>query len=189
MEDKVPLRFIQTFLQDIILIEPEVFNDSRGFLMETFHQRKYAEGGINCQFVQDNYSHSKKGVLRGLHYQLRHPQAKLIYVLSGEIFDVAVDIRKSSPTFGKWFGTSLSSENKRQIYIPEGFAHGFCVLSEAADVVYKCTNFYMPGDDFGILWSDPKINIDWPVRNPVLSDKDSKHPLLSNIPQDLLPSY
>lgn len=185
----MPLKFISTSFQEVIIIEPEVFSDSRGFLMETFHQRKYAESGINCQFVQDNYSHSKKGILRGLHYQLRHPQAKLIHVISGEIFDVAVDIRKGSPTFGKWFGTYLSSENRRQIYIPEGFAHGFCVLSESADVMYKCTDFYVPGDDFGILWSDPTIGIKWPLNNPILSLRDSGHPNLTEINNDLLPVY
>ncbi len=185
----MPIKPVPTSLPGVILIETEVFFDNRGFFMETFHQRKYAELGIISTFVQDNFSHSKKGILRGLHYQLRYPQAKLVYVLSGEIFDVVVDIRRGSPTFGKWEGIILSSENRRQIYIPEGFAHGFCVLSESADVVYKCTNFYMPGDDLGIFWSDPQINIEWPVKNPILSDKDSKHPLLSNITEDLLPSY
>lgn len=185
----MPLKTIPTNLPDIILVEPEIFYDNRGFFMETFHQMKYKEIGINNSFVQDNLSHSRKGVLRGLHYQLKYPQAKLVYVLSGEIFDVVVDIRRGSPTFGKWEGVSLSAENRRQIYIPEGFAHGFCVLSDTADVVYKCTNFYMPGDDFGILWSDHEINIDWPVKNPILSEKDGKNPTLSNISEDLLPSY
>ncbi len=180
---------VWTSLPGVIIIETEAFYDNRGFFMETFHQKKYAEIGINSTFVQDNISHSRNGVLRGLHYQLRYPQAKLVYVLSGEIFDVVVDIRKGSPTFGRWEGVNLSSENRRQIYIPEGFAHGFCVLSESADVVYKCTNFYMPGDDFGILWSDPQIKIDWPVKNPVLSDKDRKNALLNMISQDHLPSY
>lgn len=182
------LKLISTPFLEVILIELEVFHDSRGFFMETFHHEKYAMAGVNRSFVQDNFSHSKKGILRGLHYQLRRPQAKLIYVMSGEIFDVAVDIRKGSPTFSKWFGTYLSSENKRQIYIPEGFAHGFCVLSGSADVIYKCTDFYVPGDDFGILWSDPEININWPVNDPILSDKDSKNPPLSAISRELLPS-
>jgi dTDP-4-dehydrorhamnose 3,5-epimerase len=183
------LKSISTSLPGVLLIETDVFHDNRGFFMETFHKRKYAEIGIKATFVQDNLSRSKKGVLRGLHYQLRYPQAKLVYVISGEIFDVVVDIRKGSPTFGRWEGVILSSENRRQIYIPEGFAHGFCVLSESADVVYKCTDFYMPGDDRGILWSDPQIAIEWPVKDPILSDKDSRHPTLDMISQDSLPSY
>jgi dTDP-4-dehydrorhamnose 3,5-epimerase len=185
----MPIKPLSTTLPGVILIETEVFSDNRGFFMETFHQRKYAEIGINSAFVQDNLSHSRGGVLRGLHYQLRYPQAKLVYVLSGEIFDVVVDIRKGSPAFGKWEGVTLSAENRRQIYIPEGFAHGFCVLSESADVVYKCTDFYVPGDDYGILWSDPDISIDWPIKDPILSDKDSRHPLLNMIHQELLPVY
>jgi len=184
----MPLRAVPTSLQGVMLVETDVFYDNRGFFVETYHQRKYAEIGINATFVQDNLSRSKKGVLRGLHYQLRHPQAKLVYVLSGEIFDVVVDIRRGSPTFGRWEGVILSSENRRQIYIPEGFAHGFCVLSETADVVYKCTDFFVPGDDYGIIWSDPEINIDWPVKDPILSEKDSRHPSLRMISKDLLPS-
>ncbi|GAB4546342.1 MAG: dTDP-4-dehydrorhamnose 3,5-epimerase [Thermodesulfovibrionia bacterium] len=183
------LRTIATGLPDIILIEPDVFYDRRGFFMETFHQERYKGIGINGSFVQDNLSHSKKGVLRGLHYQLRYPQAKLVYVISGEIFDVVVDIRRGSPTFGRWEGVVLSAENRRQIYIPEGFAHGFCVLSEYADVIYKCTNFYMPGDDFGILWSDPDIGIKWPIKEPILSEKDSKNPRIADITDGLLPLY
>ena len=157
--------------------------------METYHQEKYAKGGINKPFVQDNRSHSKKGVLRGLHYQLRFPQGKLVCVITGEIFDVAVDIRRGSPTFGKWEGVYLSSENNRQIFIPEGFAHGFCVLSETADVLYKCSDFYNPDDEFGILWSDPTIGIEWPVAEPIISPKDGQSPQLGEITDSLLPSY
>ncbi len=183
----MPERFLKTALPGVILIEPDISRDERGFFMETYHKRRYAEGGIDCLFVQDNHSHSHRGTLRGLHYQLNHSQAKLIYMSRGEIFDVAVDIRRGSPTFGKWVGAYLTGENGRQIYIPKGFAHGFCTLSETADVIYKCTDFYSPGDEYGILWSDPDIGIEWPDKNPLLSKKDSRNPRLSEIPKDLLP--
>jgi len=182
--------FFETSLPGVFLVEPVVFKDDRGFFMETYHQEKYVGGGIGRTFVQDNYSHStRKGILRGLHYQLRHAQAKLIYVVEGEIFDVAVDIRRGSPCFGQWFGTHLSSKNKRQMFIPEGFAHGFCVLSEMADIMYKCTDFYVPQDEFGVDWSDPTVGIDWPLESPHLSEKDAQNPLLSEIPEDSLPVY
>lgn len=183
------LKFTATSLSEVILIEPEVFQDPRGFFMETYHQEKYAVNGIDRTFVQDNHSHSKRGSLRGLHYQLRHPQGKLIYVASGEIFDVAVDIRRGSPFFGKWSGINISAENKRLLYIPEGFAHGFSVLSETADVIYKCTDFYNPDDEYGIFWADPTINIDWKIERPVLSKKDEQNPRLKDIPEALLPEY
>ena len=162
--------------------------NQRGVFVELFHHIKYQDVGIRKHLVQDNYSSSIKGTLRGLHYQLEHPQAKLISVINGVIFDVAVDIRKGSDTFSRWVGTILSSENRRQLYIPEGFAHGFCVLSEVADVIYKCSDVYYPEDDHGILWSDSEINIDWPVRQPRLSSKDSNNPALKEIPQDKLPT-
>jgi dTDP-4-dehydrorhamnose 3,5-epimerase len=157
--------------------------------METFHQKKYDELNIGSIFVQDNLSHSVRNTLRGLHYQHPHDQAKLIQVLSGRVFDVAVDIRQGSPTFGQWTGTHLDSEKKQQVYIPEGFAHGFCVLSERATVMYKCSDFYAPESEWGILWSDPFLGIDWPVSDPLLSGKDSKYPYLKDIPADHLPSY
>ena len=169
------------------LIQPACFKDQRGFFLETWRRDVYREAGIDRDFVQDNRSHSKKGVLRGLHYQLRHPQAKLVYAVTGTIFDVAVDIRKGSPTFGRWTGAELSAENHRQIYVPEGFAHGLGVISDFADVIYKCTDFYAPGDEFGLFWSDPAIGIDWPAVSPILSDKDLKNPALDQIPADLLP--
>jgi dTDP-4-dehydrorhamnose 3,5-epimerase len=179
-----------TELPGVIIIEPRVFRDARGFFWETFHGEKYARLGINKTFVQDNHSHSAKGILRGLHYQLKHPQGKLIYVVRGEIFDVAVDIRRGSPTFGRWTGEIISSENKRQIYVPEGFAHGFYVLSKEADVIYKCTDLYASGDEYGILWSDPAININWPIAgDPLLSEKDSQYPLLNDLPEEHLPLY
>ncbi|MCC7430298.1 dTDP-4-dehydrorhamnose 3,5-epimerase [bacterium] len=167
----------KTNLDGVFVIETNVFSDLRGYFMETYNQKRYSE--LNLTFVQDNFSHSQKGTLRGLHYQLKNPQDKLVCVLRGEIFDVAVDIRQSSENFGKWFGTILSSENHKQIIIPKGFAHGFCVLSDEADVLYKCTDFYTPGDEFGILWSDPELKIDWKIKEPLLSAKDEKHPGLS----------
>ncbi len=179
----------KTTLPGVLLINPVVFKDSRGFFMETFHKGKYGEAGIEKEFVQDNYSYSSSGTLRGLHYQLKHPQAKLIYVITGEIFDVAVDIRYGSPTFGQWEGFILSSENRRQIFIPEGFAHGFCVLSETADVLYKCTDVYKPDDEYGILWSDQTVGIDWPVTKPTVSDKDCESPGLGEVPTSHLPVF
>jgi len=177
----------QLEIPGVFLIEPVSFEDNRGYFLETFHQKKYKAAGIDQAFVQDNHSHSTQNVLRGLHYQLKHPQGKLIYAVTGTIFDVAVDIRKNSSTFGQWAGATLSAENKRQIYIPKGFAHGFVVLSESADVIYKCTDLYAPGDEYGILWSDPEIGIDWPVENPILSQKDLENPGLKEISENNLP--
>ena len=183
------IKYTETDLPGVLLIEPRVFKDSRGFFMETFHQKKYAEAGIDHAFIQDNYSHSTRGTLRGLHYQLEHPQAKLVYVIKGEIYDVAVDIRRGSPGFGKWTGQYLSCKNKRQIFIPEGFAHGFCVISETADVLYKATDLYKPDDEYGVLWSDPTIRIDWPIKVPIVSDKDKQFPGLQDVPEQHLPIY
>ncbi|GAX63019.1 dTDP-4-dehydrorhamnose 3,5-epimerase [Candidatus Scalindua japonica] len=176
-------------LPGVLLLEPKVFNDSRGFFMETFHQKKYADAGIDHVFVQDNYSHSTRGTLRGLHYQLNHPQGKLVYVITGEIYDVAVDIRRGSPGFGKWVGAYLSEKNRRQVFVPEGFAHGFCVVSETADVLYKTTDLYNPDDEYGVVWSDPSIGIDWPVEVPTVSDKDKQYPGLKEAPEIHLPIY
>lgn len=176
-------------LPGVLIVEPRVFQDHRGFFLETFHQEKYRKAGIDRMFVQDNHSHSRKGTLRGLHYQLHHPQAKLINVVEGEIFDVAVDIRSGSPFFGKWTGVHLSGQNKRQLFVPEGFAHGFVVLSDSADVIYKCTELYFPEDDRGVSWSDPQIGIEWPIKDPIVSVKDRQCPPLSEIPVSLLPPY
>ncbi|MBN1764765.1 MAG: dTDP-4-dehydrorhamnose 3,5-epimerase [Sedimentisphaerales bacterium] len=178
-----------TDLPGVLVIKPQVFGDKRGFFLETFNQKTYAEAGLERVFIQDNLSHSCRGVIRGLHYQLNHPQGKLVFVVKGEIFDVAVDIRKGSPSFGQWTGVHLSENNHKQIFVPEGFAHGFCVLSDEADVIYKCTDLYTPGDDYGILWSDEHINVDWPVQNPVVSEKDQKNPCLSELAEDKLPIY
>jgi len=183
------LKFIETSLPGVIQIEVDEFRDQRGFFKESYHHKKYAEGGIDRTFVQDNHSHSARGTLRGLHYQLKHPQGKMVSVIAGEIFDVALDIRLGSPTFGHWVGLYLSVENRHQAFIPEGFAHGFYVISETADVLYKCTDFYTPGDDFGVIWSDPSAGIEWPDKKPLLSDKDSRNPQLSQIPESRLPVY
>ena len=172
---------------EVLLIEPDVFPDPRGFFMETFHSVKYAEHGLPAVFLQDNHSRSSRGVLRGLHYQLKNPQGKLVRVVSGEVFDVAVDIRRGSPWFGKWVGAILSEENHRQMYVPPGFAHGFCTLSESADFLYKCTDLYAPGDEYGIAWDDPEIAIEWPEMDYLISDKDLANPLLSE--SDHLPEY
>ena len=172
------MKFTETSLPGVFLIQLDVFEDQRGYFMETYHHEKYVSGGIDRVFVQDNHSYSIKGTLRGLHYQFPHTQGKLVLALSGEIYDVAVDIRSGSPTFGKWIGVYLSSENRHQIYIPEGFAHGFCVTSESASVLYKCTDFYYPQHDKGILWSDPGLGIDWPVKEPLISPKDANLPVL-----------
>lgn len=181
-------RFMETGLEGVILIEPDVFKDSRGFFLETYQSERYAKNGVPSVFVQDNHSRSERGVVRGLHYQLRCPQAKLVYAVRGTIFDVAVDIRRDSKTFGQWTGHILSEENRRQLYIPEGFAHGFSVLSETVDVTYKCSDYYTPGDEYGILFSDPGLNIDWQVETPISSDKDKRYPLLNQADSDLLPS-
>ena len=183
------MKVISTPLKGVLLIEPSVFEDKRGFFMETYQQKKYMDSGIEPVFVQDNLSFSVRGTLRGLHYQLPHAQAKLVQVIKGEIFDVTVDIRRDSPTFGKWTGVHLSGENRRQLYIPEGFAHGFCVLSETAIFMYKCSDFYSPDSERGILWSDPDIGVDWPVENPVLSEKDRNYDYLKDVPPEYLPTY
>jgi dTDP-4-dehydrorhamnose 3,5-epimerase len=172
---------------EVLLIEPDVFPDPRGFFMETFHSIKYAEHGLPAVFLQDNHSRSSRGVLRGLHYQLENPQGKLVRVVSGEVFDVAVDIRRGSPWFGKWVGAVLSEENHRQMYVPPGFAHGFCTLSERADFLYKCTDLYAPGDEYGIAWDDPGIAIEWPEMDYLISDRDLANPLITE--SDHLPEY
>jgi len=181
------MRFIPTDLPGVIVVEPQVFGDDRGFFMETYHEAKFREGGIAEPFVQDNHSRSVKGVLRGLHYQLPNPQGKLVRVVQGSVFDVAVDIRRGSPTFGRWTGVELSADNKRQLWIPAGFAHGFCVTTDTAEVVYKCTTLYDGPNDRGIRWNDPSIGIEWPVKVPILSAKDSTAPLLADASS--LPEY
>ena len=183
------MKVIKPAVPGLLIIEPDVFKDQRGFFMETWNAKRYAEAGLDVDFVQDNLSYSSYGVLRGLHFQQPHAQGKLVYVLQGTVYDVAVDIRVGSPSFGRWYGVELSAENKRQFYIPEGFAHGYCVLSETALFAYKCTNYYSPQTEGGIAWNDPELGIDWPVANPILSDKDTKYPLLREIDQSKLPRW
>ncbi len=175
------MKTIATPIAGLVVLEPDIYEDERGFFLESFHRGKYRDFGIDRDFVQDNLSFSKRNVLRGLHFQVRRPQAKLVQAVFGEVFDVAVDIRKDSGTFGKWFGIVLSGENMRQMFIPEGFAHGFCVTSETAMFSYKCSDIYVPGDEGGLLWSDPDVGIDWPFHDPLLSDKDRRLPLLSEL--------
>ncbi len=179
----------KTELDGVLIIEPDVFKDQRGYFVETYQRQRYTDAGINVDFVQDNLSFSKKGTLRGLHFQHPHDQAKLVQVIQGEVFDVVADIRRESPTFGKWIGQYLSDENKLQIFVPEGFAHGFCVLSDTALFHYKCSDFYAPECEGGIRWSDPDVAIDWPLDSPIVSDKDAKFSCLRDIAQDRLPSY
>ncbi|MCU0613600.1 MAG: dTDP-4-dehydrorhamnose 3,5-epimerase [Desulfobacterales bacterium] len=175
-----------TSIEGLLILEPDVFRDERGFFLETFHEQKYEELGIESNFVQDNLSLSSKGILRGLHFQYQKPQAKLVQVLLGEVYDVAVDIRQGSTTFGKYFGIMLSQDNLYQMFIPEGFAHGYCVVSETALFAYKCSEFYSPAYEGGLLWSDPDIGIEWPISDPLLSQKDSRLPCLSAFPKDWL---
>lgn len=183
------MKVMATELPEVKIIEPDVFRDARGYLLETYHGRRYPSLGVSSAFVQDNLSYSRRDVLRGLHYQLGQPQAKLVSVMQGRIFDVAVDIRVGSPTFGQWAGVELSSEDHRQIYVPEGYAHGFCVLSETAVVLYKCSDYYAPPEERGILWSCPKLAIQWPVASPVLSRKDLELPCLEDVRAGELPRF
>ena len=172
-------KFTKTKIDGVIIVEQKVFGDSRGYFMETYEKRKFAEGGITAEFVQDNQSMSTKVVLRGLHFQKTHPQAKLVRVIKGAVYDVAVDLRKDNPTYGEYVGAVLSDENKKQFYIPKGFAHGFLVLSDVAEFVYKCDDFYYPSDDGGMMWNDPEIGIEWPldgIEEIKLSEKDKKNP-------------
>jgi dTDP-4-dehydrorhamnose 3,5-epimerase len=170
----------------LLIIEPQVFGDARGFFMELWNRQRYREAGLDWNFVQDNVSLSRRGTLRGLHFQNPAAQGKLVYVLQGEVFDVAVDIRRSSPTFGRWHGLNLSAENKRQFFIPPGFAHGFAVLSETAWFAYKCTEFYTPQHELTLAWNDPDIGIRWPLENPQLSEKDGRAPRLKDVPRERL---
>lgn len=182
------MKVTETALPGVLIIEPKVFGDARGCFFETFHAERYAEYGMKLAFVQDNFSRSSYGVLRGLHYQLEHTQGKLVWITHGKIFDVAVDVRKGSPTFGKWVSVILDANEPRQVYIPPGYAHGFCVLSEQVDFFYKCTDIYHPASEKGIHWQDPDLNIPWPVTNPTLSQKDAIYSNLKDIPvTELLP--
>lgn len=183
------MKVIQTPLPGVIVFEPPRHGDSRGFFLETYRTDVLEEAGINVQFVQDNHSRSSQGILRGLHYQLTQPQGKLVRVARGSVFDVAVDVRNGSPTFGQWYGTTLDEDSMRMMYVPPGFAHGFVVLSDIADFIYKCTDYYHPQSEQGILWNDPDIGIEWPVDSGkvLLSEKDKQNSLLKDQPETLLP--
>ena len=180
---------IETSLPGVWLIEPRVFEDQRGFFFESYHEDKFTKLGIKDRFVQDNHARSVKGTLRGLHYQLKRPQAKLCRVIRGEVLDVVVDIRRGSPHFGKWVGEVLSAQNKRQMYVPAGFAHGYLVLSETAEFLYKCSDFYHPEYEHGLAWDDADIGIAWGIEAPLLSEKDRRNPLLRSIASSELPDY
>lgn len=183
------MKVIQTSLPGAVVIEPRVFGDARGFFYESYNRASYHDAGIDAEFIQSNVSRSARGVLRGLHYQWPNPQGKLVSVLEGEVYDVAVDIRRGSPTFGQSAGVMLTAENHRHFWIPEGFAHGFCVLSEFATFTYQCTALYDARADAGICWNDAALGIDWPLSEPLLSEKDSKAPLLADVPLDRLPVF
>lgn len=178
-----------TSLPGVLMIEPERYGDGRGFFLEAWHLRRYAEAGIDAAFVQDNVSYSERNVLRGLHLQNPNAQGKLIWVLQGEVFDAVVDLRRGSPSFGRWTGVVLSSQNQRQLWVPEGYGHGFCVLSEAALFAYKCTDFYVPESELTVRWNDPDIGIEWPLPDPVLSERDGNAELLATLDPALLPVY
>lgn len=180
------MKFLATEIPEVRIVEPAVYEDARGFFFESYQERKFAEGGIPERFVQDNHSCSRGPILRGLHAQRQHPQGKLVRVVRGEIYDVAVDIRRSSPTYRRFVGVRLSAENRRQLYVPPGFAHGFAVLSDEAEVVYKCTDFYHPEDEVTILWNDPSLAIPWPLSQPILSEKDRNGRPLAEL-EPLLP--
>ena len=182
------MRVTSTSLPGVIIVAPDVHADGRGFFLETYQADRYRECGIAGPFVQDNHSRSAAGTLRGLHLQLRHPQGKLIRVVEGEILDVAVDVRRGSPTFGRWVGVNLSADNFKQIYIPTGFAHGFAVVSQTAQVEYKATDFYDPKGELGIAWNDPSLAISWPIATPILSARDAGHRMLADV-MDQLPTY
>ena len=175
------MKVTETRLAGVLIIEPKVFGDSRGFFKETFQAERYREAGIEYTFVQDNYSRSQKGVLRGLHYQITKPQGKLVSCLKGAVFDVAIDVDPISGTFGQYVGIELTEDNNRQFWVPPGYAHGFCVLTDTADFQYKCTDYYYPSDEGGLIWNDPDVAIDWPIDQPLLSDKDSKLPTLKEL--------
>jgi dTDP-4-dehydrorhamnose 3,5-epimerase len=183
------MKIIATAIKEVLLVEPQLFGDRRGYFLETYQQQRYTAAGIDDVFVQDNISFSQRGILRGLHFQHPRGQAKLLQVLDGEIFDVAVDVRRGSPTFGRWVGVTLSAAEPLQLYVPRGFAHGFCVISATALFSYKCGDFYTPQHENGVRWNDPDLAIDWPVKNPVLSDRDLAFPALKDIPLERLPLY
>ncbi len=183
------MNITETKLPGVLILEPDVYPDDRGYFLETWNSNRYRQAGIPGSFVQDNISFSKKGILRGLHFQYPQSQGKLIQVLSGEVMDVVVDIRAGSPTYGQWFGEALSESNHKQMYVPPGFAHGYCVTSETALFSYKCTDYYNPATEHGIIWNDPDIGIEWPIEQPALSPKDKTYPRLKDLEPENLPQF
>lgn len=183
------MNVIPTPLEGMVIIDPQIFGDPRGYFLENYQKQRYSDAGIAVEFLQDNLSFSQRDTLRGLHFQYPRGQAKLVQVLQGEVYDVAVDIRHGSPTFGQWFGVTLSAETQRQLFIPQGFAHGFCVLSDTALFMYKCTDYYVPEDEGGICWDDPDLAIEWPVKTPILSDRDQGLSLIRELKTDCLPVF
>ncbi len=189
MSNSDTVQRIETALPGVYVIQPKIFGDARGFFLESYHEKKYAELGITEHFVQDNHSRSSRGVLRGLHYQLKRPQAKLCRVIEGKALDVVVDVRVGSPTFGKWVSVLLSAEEHNQIFVPKGFAHGFVASSESVQFLYKCSDFHDPADEHGVLWNDPDLKIDWGILDPLLSEKDTRNLPLAHILREFLPVY
>lgn len=183
------MRVHETKIPGMVLIDLDVFKDSRGSFLESYQKERYKEHGIDVPFVQDNHSHSTKNVLRGMHYQINQPQGHLVYVVKGEVFDVGVDLRRDLPTFGQWLGFRLSESRPQQLFLPAGVAHGFCTLSDTADILYKCTDYFDPEDEGGLLWNDPDLGIDWPVDQPIIHNRDSKFPVLKEISNKHLPSF
>lgn len=183
------MKIIETKIPGLVIVEPKIFGDSRGFFLETYHKLRYEQQGISVNFVQDNHSRSQRGVLRGLHCQRQYPQGKLVSVSRGTVFDIAIDIRHGSPTFGESVSVILDEAAIQQFYIPPGFAHGFCVLSDIADFTYKCTDYYHPEDEIGICYDDPELAIEWPIVNPAVSEKDGSYPFLKDIPKEMLPKF
>jgi dTDP-4-dehydrorhamnose 3,5-epimerase len=188
-KDPIPLQRIETSLPGVLELHPKVFPDARGFFLETFHLARFRELRVTETFVQDNHSCSRKGTLRGLHYQLRHPQAKLCRVVEGQVLDVVLDVREGSPYFGKWTSVLLSAERQNQVYVPAGFAHGFLALTDTVQFLYKCSDYYHPEDEYGVLWNDPELKISWGIVSPVVSERDAKLPSLVTIPKECLPRY
>lgn len=183
------MRALTTPLPGLLLVEPAVFQDARGWFVESYHRERFEAAGINAEFVQDNHSHSRRGTLRGLHFQLAHPQAKLCRVVRGEVLDVVVDLRRGSPGFGQHYSVRLSASNRRQLFIPEGFAHGFLTLSEQADFLYKCSDYYFSEDQYGLAWNDPALGIDWGIEQPLLSPRDTGWPTLASLDPQVLPFF
>ncbi len=183
------VKVTESSIPGMLIIDLDRYEDKRGFFMETYERRRYKKYGLDAEFVQDNQSLSCRHTLRGMHYQIRHPQGHLVHVIRGEVFDVGLDLRRKSPTFGKWYGVNLNAEMPRQVFLPAGVAHGFCVLSKEAEIYYKCTEYYYPGDEGGVLWNDPDVGIEWPTKHGIIKRRDENFPVLKDICDDQLPNF